>query len=187
MRKIIRKIKSSRGHKYEMECVVCKKRFFVNAYKIDKDKNRGKYCSIKCYHSDPEVIEKFKKSAGFRKGKPPWNKGLTKETDERIKKCSEKMMGKNHHNWKGGKVKTTGGYIKIKMREHPDATAEGYVLEHRLIMEKKIGRRLNVWEEVHHKNGIKSDNRIENLELVIKKKHFGEVECPYCRKKFKIK
>lgn len=73
--------------------------------------------------------------------------------------------GKNHPNWKNGRIKTTQGYIIIIKKEHPNATKQGYVAEHRLVMEKKIGRYLEKWEIVHHINGIKDDNRIENLEL----------------------
>lgn len=64
-----------------------------------------------------------------------------------------------------GRVSTSQGYIKIKRPDHPGADTHGYVLEHRLVMEGVIGRVLEGGERVHHKNGVRSDNRPENLEL----------------------
>jgi len=63
-----------------------------------------------------------------------------------------------HPNWKGGAHKNKYGYVKIWV-------GDKYRSEHILKMEESIGRRLNSKETVHHRNGIKDDNRIENLEL----------------------
>lgn len=70
-----------------------------------------------------------------------------------------------HAHWQGGRSKIHG-YILIKIPQHPFANKQGYVREHRLVMEKHIGRYLNPKEVVHHLNKIKDDNRIENLELI---------------------
>ena len=71
---------------------------------------------------------------------------------------------KNPH-WKGGRTYNTG-YVYIKKPEHPYSKKDGYIAEHRLIMEKHLGRYLKSWEIVHHKNRVRDDNRIENLELL---------------------
>jgi len=75
------------------------------------------------------------------------------------------MTGDKHPNWRGGR-RTNQGYIQVKMPEHPNADNSGYIMEHRLIMSWHLGRPLESWEIVHHKNGIADDNRIENLELM---------------------
>jgi hypothetical protein len=68
-------------------------------------------------------------------------------------------------NWNGGWRLDSKGYVLIKVREHPDARSDGYIFEHRLVMEKVLGRRLGSEEAVHHENGVRDDNRPENLRL----------------------
>jgi 5-methylcytosine-specific restriction endonuclease McrA len=87
-----------------------------------------------------------------------------KHSEETKKKIGLKSVGRKA-NWKTGKTKSKNGYIWIYMPDHPCAMHGKYVYEHRLIMEKAIGRFLEGEEEVHHVNGIKDDNRLENLEL----------------------
>ena len=79
-------------------------------------------------------------------------------------------MGENHPAWTGGKIKNDKGYIKILAPNHPK-NIYGYYFEHRIIMEKHIGRYLESNEDVHHINGIKDDNRIENLEILTDSNH----------------
>ena len=78
------------------------------------------------------------------------------------------FAGSNHWKWNGGRT-TSANYILISAKDHPYANRHGYVMEHRLAMERKIGRFLKPKEEVHHINGKRGDNRIENLVLFANK------------------
>lgn len=85
---------------------------------------------------------------------------VSKENEAIRKECSKILErnlqeGDNH----GRKRINGGGYIDIYIRN------KGWMREHRYIMEQSIGRELTAEETVHHRNGIRDDNRLENLEL----------------------
>ena len=91
--------------------------------------------------------------------------------------CSSKqLIGKRSRGWKGGRFTAKSGYVFVYI-EKPSLfeqmlDKDGYILEHRLVMAESIGRPLASTEIVHHKNGVKDDNRIENLEITSRKSHY---------------
>ena len=99
--------------------------------------------------------------------------------------CGKSMQRKsstchNCHNKKGLSAKPEGhkfyhkkGYKLIKVSNHPRAKSNNFVFEHIVVMEKYLDRYLKKGENIHHLNGIKDDNRIENLELWIKPQPTG--------------
>ena len=117
-------------------------------------------------------IPKFNGKTGFKLGHIPWNKG-TKGI----------QAGENHPMWKGGIKIHEQGYIYRWKPEHPFADNQGYVREHRLVMEEYIGRYLTKEEVVHHKNGVKTDNKIENLFLFISNSEHLRSEWKYKRER----
>ena len=96
-------------------------------------------CSVRC-------IQYRKKKAGIR----------SKRTGPK--------NGDRHPNWKGGR-KLVGEYVYIYAPEHPDRTKCGYVCEHRLVMERTLGRRLCHKEVVHHRDGNRANNTPGNLKI----------------------
>lgn len=81
-------------------------------------------------------------------------------------RSAKDRSGRNCPSWKGGRVEANGGYVFLHMPYHPMASKHGYVAEHRLVMANALGRPLKSSELVHHINGIKNDNRPENLEIM---------------------
>lgn len=81
-----------------------------------------------------------------------------------------KPKGADHFAWKGGRKLNAAGYVEVLRPRHPMAK-RNYVYEHRLVMAEHLGRLLEPHEHVHHRNGDKLDNRIENLELVTNSEH----------------
>jgi len=132
--------------KIKIVCKVCNKEFNVYNYRINA-KFCSKYCAYK-YRQGKKLsdIEKRRK--------------YTDDVREKIRFA--KMEAKNPH-WNGGRIKEKTGYILVLNHSHPSRNNENYVREHRLIIEKHLGRYLSPIERVHHINGKKDDNHIENL------------------------
>ncbi|WP_328186910.1 HNH endonuclease signature motif containing protein [Marinobacter sp. OP 3.4] len=70
-----------------------------------------------------------------------------------------------------GVIYTHNGYRMLLALGHPDADSKGYIREHRLVAEQKLGRRIREDEIVHHLNGDKLDNRPDNLEIMTRSEH----------------
>jgi len=88
--------------------------------------------------------------------------------DGRIKSCGGCLLSRQiGRNWKGGVRMTWRGYRDLWKPEHPDSKKSGYIFEHRLVMSDFLGRPLTDKEVVHHRNGNRQDNGIENLELCV--------------------
>lgn len=82
------------------------------------------------------------------------------------------LRGPAHHSWQGGRIIDGQGYVRVKVpdvdRPLADRTRTGYMMEHRLVMARQLGRRLLPGENVHHKRpNSKADNSPGNLELWI--------------------
>ena len=111
---------------------------------------RHTFCNKLCKYQWNKTLQ------GYWKGKKiPFYKRPNKDID-----------GSKNPNWRGGKRLDKSGYYLIHSPNHPLADGDGYVREHRLVIEKTIGRYLTLKEVVHHVNQLKSDNRPENLQLL---------------------
>lgn len=114
--------------------------------------------------------------------------GIQKKISEAISEGIKKVYpdgrrGPLAANWQGGRRRSNHGarsdgklkeYIYLHRPNHPNCTKDGYVMEHRLVMEESVGRFLRWDEVVHHKNGDTLDNRIDNLQLCTRGEHTTE-------------
>ena len=107
----------------------------------------------------------------------------------RINALSQKdQYGVNNAAWKGGRYTNYEGYILVHLHPanplYPMTDTQGVVMEHRLLVAESLGRCLESEELIHHKNGIKGDNRLENLQIVSiqehRKIHSSWLQCEIC-------
>ena len=102
------------------------------------------------------------------------------------KTCSNRWNARNRTTTKYRRL-TTRGYVEVWKPDHPMAQKSGYMMEHRLLMAEHLGRMLTRGEVVHHLNEDRTDNRLENLELMGKMEHDKlpkplprPFPCPHC-------
>lgn len=152
---------------------------------IEFEENRSnvKYCSNICAKkfaharhmwrrkNDPEFRKKwFEKEAERRRRKRANDRFFRLKENDQVKERYRKK-----HNirsdldlkraLKGSGTLTKHGYRQISKKDHPNCNRHGVIFEHVFVMSEYLKRPLRKGENVHHKNGIKDDNRIENLEL----------------------
>ncbi len=113
---------------------------------------RNNRASLKCklnkLHSDPEYKKRVWARQSLRK----------RERRAGVKSDYIPRIGKR-------RSKEKSGYVRLAMSTHPNASRSGKIFEHVYFMSQHLGRPLKKSETVHHKNSIRDDNRLENLEL----------------------
>lgn len=166
-------------------CIRCNKEF-------QEKVSFEKYCSVFCCkkfqsekemnrrRSDPEYRKKRnqKEIARRQKQRQEDPKKRIKHNEEEKARYRKKHGINSDYDLrcapKGSGTITTYGYRQIVKKGHPNARKDGGMFEHVFIMSEHLKRPLIKGETVHHKNGIKDDNRIENLELWSKSHPFGQ-------------
>lgn len=132
---------------------------FINGFPRTDEIKKKVSNTLKGHKVSKETREKIRRKLLGRK--------LPKDHAEKVKKyltSAGDQSGSNNHRWKGGRVKAED-YIKVLIDDNT------YQKEHRYVMEQHLGRPLEKWEDVHHINGIKTDNRIENLKIMSHSEH----------------
>lgn len=159
----------------EISCEYCGK---VSYFSPSRLKYKKHFCSKVCKSKSllkEKVILKCDScdiEFGVHLSTEYWNKIRNRKHRFCSRKCETTyLQGERSPGWTGGRFRNDRGYILIYNKDHPRPVARGYVYEHILVVENILGRYLLLDEHVHHKNGVRDDNRIENLEILTSSKH----------------
>lgn len=157
-----------------IECRVCKKQQpsteFYYADKLKKRVDRRCKECLRARGRSPQTRERMRKYRAEKTALGHYGRckacdgvlGRNEHPDRsntRSGFCTKCFSMEKHCNWTGGKTINRDGYVVVRY------AARKTMLEHRYVMEQYLGRSLKSDETVHHLNGDRQDNRIENLEL----------------------
>lgn len=139
---------------YKRDCKYCGTHF--------ETKDKRIYCNDVCREKYAQYAKKNKNPEKYRAYLDRQNK-KRRDNVRRKRGLSIDTPSLTPQNGKRWKMKQ--GYKQLLLKDHPNTAKNGYVMEHIVIMADYLGRPLQKGETVHHKNGIRNDNRLENLEL----------------------
>ena len=140
----LQRIRLALTNRIKTNCRTCNVVMLVIPARL-KD-GRGRYCSMKCRNSNPEFLYRIEVSR--------------RKACKRLRDRSPEQ----HPQWRGGLSHRADGYILQRVNKRA-------VLQHRHVIETSIGRKLKRLEYVHHRNGNKQDNRLDNLRVMTAKEH----------------
>ena len=136
-------------------CLTCGSTFDIPKHREET----AKYCSRTCRRHSKETREKMSLST------------MGERNPMKRIEVSSKFRGDKNPAWSGGRTTHSKGYIYTYDPNHFETGTHKYILEHRKVMADFLGRSLLSQEDVHHKNGNKKDNRVENLVVLSKREH----------------
>lgn len=157
--KLIKDLKRCSEKKILLKCDICghEGQTTYHNYMLAQDKNghTGKTRCLKCAC----------KQNGIKNiGRIPYNKGKT---------LPPELKGENSKSWKGGRYIDAHGYVMIYVGGPSNIKTkwDAYKKEHVVVMEKHLQRKINRNENIHHIDGDKQNNKIENLQITTSKEH----------------
>jgi len=176
----------------EIQCGICGKSF------IEMSKRNKKYCSPKCENkahsmryrkkindSDNGEIEKLYRAGTSMVAIASRFDISDNAVRRRLIKLGVPLrnphLSEHSSNWKGGRRITKNGYVEVLNPDYRNTSKSYYIHEHRLVWEKTYGKKIPKGYVVHHLNGVKDDNRPENLVAMKIGEHLNQAE-PYKKK-----
>lgn len=158
---------ASRSKRSERQCLHCGSAFLATRAALQR--GWGKFCSKACYDAYRAKVERVCEECGASFWTFP-SKVKAGEGRFCSRSCTGRFyvrqrIGPNSPTWQGGRSVEATGYVNLTI------PGRGSIREHRYVMEQHLGRELRPDEHVHHINGDRSDNRIENLQIMSQSEH----------------
>jgi len=138
-------------------CKKCNKELTKELFRDLSTYYRAKYCSRTCYYEDHKLVMETRTCEACKKP-------FVVQSSKKKRTCSD-ACAYSLNKRIGNRYINAHGYVVVKSHG-PFADANGFEYEHRKVMAEHLGRALKRWETVHHKDGNKQNNNLDNLELL---------------------